>query len=179
MTVTSLASQFSDVERVELRDQFTPSPPGGFGLSRFIRRTRIGQTVWCSVTATNVAGADVYLMFRPTFTLMLPEFTDAASGVDVGTIKRLDVAGLPSPFGSSISEMLGEIYRFLVPSGETVQVAFFLAAEGVRFNHIAWCTDLGGVPVGVKCVDGYVWSAVGSPRALMTEKVEQDLEAVS
>ena len=179
MTIASLASQFSDVSEVLLRDNGAPSPPAPFGASRFICRTRIGQTIWCSVTATNITGNDVYLNFRPTFTLMLPEFTEAGAGIDAGTVKRLDVVGSPSPFGSSISEMLGEIYRFLVPAGETVHAAFFLAAEGMRFNHIAWCTDLSGVPIIVRGVNGYVWSAVGSPRALMTEKVEQDLEAVS
>jgi hypothetical protein len=168
VTVTSLASQFSDVTRIMLRDQFTPSPPAPFGLSRFVRNTRIGQTIWCSVNATNITGADVYLMFRPTFALMLPEFVEAPAGVDAGTIKRLDVVGSPSPFGSSISQMLGEIYRFLVPAGQTINAAFFLVAEGMRFNHIAWCTNLNGDPLGLKAVNGYIWSAVGSPRAAMT-----------
>jgi hypothetical protein len=114
-------------------------------------------------------------MFRPTFSLPLPEFVfqEPPAGVYLGTVKRLDVVGSPSPFGSSISQILGEIYRFLVPAGQTINAAFFLVAEGMSFNHVAWCTDVNGEPLGTRAVRGDIWSAVGSPRAAMTSSAPE------
>jgi hypothetical protein len=94
-------------------------------------------------------------------------------------IKRLDVVGAPSPFGSSISQVLGEVWRFFVPAGETRRYAFFFPAEGFRFAVGNWFTDVNGDPVVIGTTPQGIWYALGSPHALMTEKVEQDLEAVS
>lgn len=175
MTIASLASQFSDVGRENFPNENAPGPPY-FPTTWFA--SRVGQSVWCCFEMTNPSAQDGYFLVKPLWGAPGTEFTQRV-GPLVSPVKRLDVVGAPSPFGSSISEMLGEIWRFFVPAGETRRYAFFFPAEGFRFAFGNWFTDVNGDPVVIDATVQRFWYAVGSPHALMTEKVEQDLEAAS
>lgn len=175
MTIASLASQFSDVDREQFPNGNTPGPPyfpnGWFA-------SRIGQTVWCCAELTNPSAQDGFFVIKPLWGAPGTEYRQRVGPV-VSPIKRLDVVGSPSPFGSSISEMLEEVWRFFVPAGETRRYAFFFPSEGFRFYLGSWFTDVDGEPVVIAQTAQRFWYALGSPHALMTQKVEQDLEAVS
>lgn len=175
MTIAALASQFSDVDREQFSNGNVPGPPY-FPTLWFA--SRIGQTVWCCVELTNPSAQDGYFLVKPLWAAPGIEYTQRV-GPLVSPIKRLDVVGSPSPFGSSVSQMLEEIWRFFVPAGETRRHAFFFPSEGFRFALGMWFTDIAGAPVVIAVTTQRIWYALGAPHALMTEKVEQDLEAVS
>lgn len=169
MTIASLASQFSDV--------YTGSR---ISLIRQIGETRIGQTIYFVADLKNTELVDAYWLVQPGFRVPLPEFIPGSSRQSVRPVKRLDVVGSPSPFGSSISVMLAEAWRFFVPAGSERSYAWFVPSEGLGFAGFTITTvDSEGNALPGIGIRGPVWFAVGSPHALMTEKVEQDLEAVS
>lgn len=167
MSVASLSSQFSDVQKKRFFDLATPTPPAPLSIAREVRETRVGQTIWCGVEATNNQPFDAYLVMRPVFRIPAPEYRRNAAEL-ASAIKRLDVIGPPSPFGSSISEMLGEVWRFFVPAGATRSFAFFTPSDGLDFYIAVWATDLAGVllPI-INNFDGFIWTAVGAAHALM------------
>ncbi len=175
MTIASLASQFSDVDREQFSNGNVPGPPY-FPALWFA--SRVGQSVWCCLELTNPSAQDGYFLVKPLWVAPAPEFTQRV-GPLVSPVKRLDVVGSPSPFGSSISQVLQEIWRFFVPSGETRRYAFFFPAEGFRFALGSWFTDVNGDPVVIAQTTQRGWYALGSPHALSAQKTEQDLEAVS
>lgn len=167
MTIASLASQFSDV-RAGLKEELETS--GQF---------RLGATLWFGVDLTNSSGIDAYLLVTPRFRTPNIEYTPFPVSVFVAPVKRLDVVGSPSPFGSSISQMLQERWRFFVPAGKRVNYSFFVPAEGLGFSGFsASVVDQDGNEISAN-IKGPVFWAVGSPHAIMTDRVEQDLEAVS
>lgn len=145
-------------------------PPFPMTAASGLRETRVGQTVWCCVEASNAGAVDAFLVVRPFFQMPMPEFR---AGVLASPVKRLDVVGAPSPAGTCISEMLGEVWRFWVPAGETRRYAFFAPAEGMYLYHAAWATDALGVAIPVLgAVTGIFWSAVGAAHALTVSSIE-------
>lgn len=174
MTIASLASQFSDADFENFSNGNAEDPPLP---SNVFFASRIGQTVWACAEFTNPSAQDGYFLVKPWW--FVPGIEYIQLPAVARPVKRLDVVGTPSPFGSSISEMLGEAWRFFVPAGETRQYAFFFPSEGFRFAFGTWFTDLNGDPVVIDQTGQRLWYALGSPHALMTQKVEQDLEAVS
>ena len=166
MTIASLASQFSDVKREDNSDDQSRTA------------CRLGQTIWISADVFNNNPFDVYLNVIPTFYVPEPEYT-AKSFIAANVVKRLDVVGPPSSAGSSISIMLKERFRFFVPANSSRSYAFFMLSEGLRFFLSRFITDTSGVLVPPGTAGARFYAAMGSPHALMTEKVEQDLEAVS
>lgn len=168
----SLSAQFSDVSAAPFRDRGTPVPPANLAAARPVCQTRVGQTVWCCVDAVSRLGVDSYLVLRPVFRMPWTEFTVGNPLASV--VKRLDVIGAPSPFGSSISEMLGEVWRFYMPAGEARACSFFLPSDGMYFFLAAWVTDMAGVLIpGQFHIDGYVWTALGAAHALQTNSAEE------
>ncbi len=165
MTVTSLASQFSDVrtglgEGLETSGQF-----------------RLGATLWFGVDLTNSSGIDAYLLVTPRFRTPNIEYTPFPVSVFVAPVKRLDVVGSPSPFGSSISQMLQERWRFFVPAGKRVNYSFFVPAEGLGFaGFSASVVDQDGNEI-LANIKGPIFWAVGSPHAAMTEPAPQSQES--
>jgi hypothetical protein len=169
VTVTSLASQFSDVGRLQFTSRGNAGPPY-FPQVEF--PTRLGQTVWCCVEASNPSGVDdVYLVVKPFWGSVSAEFREI--GPLREPIKRLDIVGVPSPFGSSISQMLGEVWRFFIPAGGVRNYAFFCNAEGFRFALDSWFTDLAGNPINLGTTSQRMWYAVGSPHAAMTSSAPE------
>ena len=165
MTVTSLASQFSDVVRNGFQSKFALRPP--YYPEALRLTSRLGQTVWCCIDAKNPSIAqDVYVVVKPVWGSVSPEYTEIGPVYD--PIKRLDIVGSPSPFGSSISQMLSETWRFYVPAGARRKYAFFFNAEGYRFWVDSWFTDVDGNQINIGPGNQFIWLAVGSPHAAMT-----------
>ena len=172
MTVTSLASQFSDVDRENFSNGNVEDPPLP---SEILFVSRVGQTVWACAEFTNPSGQDGYFLIKPWWFAPGLEYVELPKVAR--SIKRLDIVGAPSPFGSSISQMLGEAWRFFVPAGETRRYSFFFPSEGFRFAFGNWFTDLDGIPVVIAQTGQRLWWAVGSPHAAMTEPVPQSQES--
>jgi len=169
MTVASLSSQFSDVQRHGvLRD--APVPPAPYpGPANASRATRIGQTIFCAADVISAEPSDSYFVIRPFFLTPAMEFL--ASSLSAEVVKRLDVTGPPSPFGSSISNMLGETWRFFAPAGETRSYGFFVPSDGMGLIFKGWLTDMAGVPIpGAIGTFTRIWTAVGAAHALMVEQ---------
>lgn len=172
MTVTSLASQFSDVDRENFTNGSVEDPPLP---SKIFFASRLGQTVWACAELTNPSVQDGYFIVKPWWFAPGIEYTQRV--VVARPVKRLDVIGSPSPSGSSISNMLGEAWRFFVPAGETRRYSFFFPSEGFRFAFGTWFTDLDGAPVVIAQTGQRIWYALGSPHAAMTEPVPQSQES--
>ena len=174
MTVASLVAQFSDVEKsapIVFRSDSVPPLSVAVVLGTG-RLTRVGQTIWCCVEAQNTLGFDAYVVMRPFFDIPLPEYRRANTfplHVAAPT-KRLDVIGPPSPFGSSLSEMLGEVWRFLIPAGATRSFAFFVPSDGMALDYAAWATDVAGAVLPIGGILATIWTTVGSAHALMVEQ---------
>jgi len=171
----SLNPQFSDVRRTRL-DFYDFVPPLSM-IGPLVRLTRVGQTIWCCVEVQNALAFDAYVVMRPFFDVPLPEYlrVDAFPLQIAASIKRLDVIGPPSPFGTSISEFLGEAWRFFVPSGETRRYAFLVPSDGMALRYAAWATDVMGdvFPIIGTDILGTIWTAVGAAHALMVNREER------
>jgi len=137
-----------------------------------LQRTRVRQTIWCCVEATNLGVADAYLLIRPFSQMPMPEYR---GGPLASVVKRRDIPGAPSPLGTCISEMLGDIWRFLVLAGETRRYSFFVPSDGMFLQSAAWATDLAGVVIPVVgAITGRFWSSVGSSHAITSSPTKED-----
>lgn len=167
MSIGSLSAQFSDVRKADFTGG-PPVPPAQPAASRPVRQTRVGQTIWCCVDAESILAFDAYLLIRPIFRVPGTEYLPAPGASSLASpVKRRDVIGSPSPFGGSLSDLLGDIWRFFMPAGSSRSFAFFLPAEGLEMWVAPWVTDLNGVEIpGAINIAGDVWTAVGSAHAL-------------
>ena len=126
MTVTSLASQFSDVDRENFSNGNVEDPPLP---SEILFVSRVGQTVWACAEFTNPSGQDGYFLIKPWWFAPGLEYVELPKVAR--SIKRLDIVGAPSPAGTSISDMQSDIWVIDLPAGNsTVKKSFFYPSHG-------------------------------------------------
>lgn len=169
--IATLSSQFSDVSRSEPLAVYADAvPPLPVSSANFLRATRVGQTVGCIVDAHNSGSEDRYLLVRPFFRTPISEFLGFGLA---STIKRQDIVGGPSPVGTCLSEMLAEVWRFLVPAEGARSYSFFVPSDGMILYYAAWVTDMAGEPIPAgTSVTARLWSSVGAPHALAVSSEE-------
>lgn len=113
---------------------------------------------------TSLLAFDCFVCVQPVFGSRGPEF--GPSFTNTAPIKRLDLVGAPSVGGSCFSELLADVWRFRVPSNQSLGFSFFYPAEGGLFRAYGWVTDLNGVPIGLQPgVSATICTAVGDRAA--------------
>ena len=127
------------------------------GLATPAGTLRIGQSLYIIIEAYNDATIDrqIWIMpwwLHPTFEFRYPGqngytaqdltlFGPQAPAITLQdslwmtSPKRFDIVGVPSPTGTSISDMQSDIWVVDVPAGETVKKAFFYPSHGYALAY--------------------------------------------